>query len=136
MGRKPKLLLRILVIVLLVAAIGGYAYYQSKDFLAGPEIVITEPENGTATTSPLIILRGRLHNIAYASLNDREIFINDRGYFEEKLLLYPGYNILSIKARDRFGHATEKRMELVYRPLENQNGNIKMENGTTTAPQF
>jgi len=136
MGRKSKLLLRFSLLVLLAAAIGVYAYYQSKDFLAGPEIVVTEPENGTSTSSPLIVIRGRMKNIAYASLDDREIFINDRGYFEEKLLLYPGYTILSFKARDRFGHATEKRLELVYKPGENQNGNIKMENVTTTVQQF
>jgi predicted ATPase len=80
----------------------------------GPVISISEPSNGATLTSSLIEVLGTTKNISSINLNDRQIFINESGAFEEKLLLSPGYNIITFRAEDRFGRKTQKVLELVY----------------------
>lgn len=96
----------------------GYAYLKTKDYIAGPQITITSPTNGSFVSNPLIEITGVTKNISFISLNDRPIFIDEKGNFKEKLLLYPGYNIMSIKARDRYKRTVEKNLEVILLTLE------------------
>ena len=136
MERTPKLIAGIIVGALVIAGLGVYTYLQSREYLRGPVIAVEEPKNGALSTTSLITVRGNARNISFLTLNGRQIFTDEQGRFREALLLQNGYNIMTIEAKDRFGHRMEKRLELVYKPLQNQNGNSKMENETTTAPQF
>ena len=101
-------------IVLLVVITLAYALFQSRNLIAGPQITVLSPSSGTATTS-LVHIYGRAEHISFITLNDREIFLNERGEFEEKLLLQKGYTILTLKARDKFGRQTRETIELVYK---------------------
>ena len=107
--RLPKILLFSAMILLVV----GYAYLKTKDYIAGPQITITSPLNGTTVSSPLIEIVGTAKNISFISLNDRPIFIDESGNFKEKLLLYSGYNIMSVKAEDRYKRKVEKSLEVI-----------------------
>ena len=131
MERTPKLILAAIVASIVVIALVSYGYFQSREYLRGPIIAITEPVDGSESTTSLIAIIGTAKNVSFLTLNGRQIFTNERGAFNESLLLSDGYNILTLEAKDRFGHKTEKRLELVYKPSQNQNGNIKMENGYT-----
>lgn len=114
MGRNLKLILGSAVFIFMFLAIGGYAYLKSREFIMGPRITINSPENGTSFSSALITIEGNAQNISHITLNDSPIFIDSQGRFSEKLLLLPGYNIITLKAEDRFGKKTEKALELVY----------------------
>ena len=48
-------------------------------------------------------------------MNDRKIFIDQQGNFKEKILLSYGYNIITMKANDKFGRNTKKKLELIYK---------------------
>lgn len=134
MERTPKLILSLVIVVVIVIGLAGYAYLQSREYLRGPVIVIDEPLNGSMSTTSLITMRGAAHNVSFLTLNGRQIFTDVLGRFRESLLLESGYNIMTLEAKDRFGHTETKRLELVYKPVQNQNGKSKMKNGTT-APQ-
>lgn len=136
MERTPKLIASITVIVLVIIGLGIYAYLQSREYLRGPVLVIEEPLNGSMSTTSRVEVRGLAHNVSFLTLNGRRIFTDELGRFKESLLLPDGYSIMLLEAKDRFGHTETKKLELVYKPVQNQNGNIKMENGTTGAPQF
>ena len=115
MERNAKFFIGIAIFLIAVLVIGGYIYLQSREFIRGPQLSITSPQDGTSFREAAIIIRGRAQNVAYLSLNDSAIFVDSEGNFTEKLLLLPGYNILSVKAVDRFGKKTEKTLELVYK---------------------
>lgn len=136
MEKTPKLIIGVSVIVLVAVGLVVYAYFQSREYLRGPVVVIEEPLNGSMSTTSLVALRGQAHNISFLTLNGRQIFTDEQGRFRESLLLPEGYSIMILEAKDRFGHSVEKRLDLVYKPEQNQNGNSKMENGTTTVSQF
>jgi len=105
---------RVIVGIFFVVIILGYSFFQARKILSGPRIEILEPTNGSAFIEPLVEIKGKARNINSISLNDRPIYIDDSGLFSEKLLLSGGYNIIELQARDRFGKATEERLELVY----------------------
>ena len=97
-----------------------YVYLQSREYLRGPVLTIEEPLNGSMSTTSLVALLGRAHNISFLTLNGRQIFTDEQGRFKESLLLQDGYNIMTLEAKDRFGHSVEKRLELVYKPEAQQ----------------
>ncbi|NQV93192.1 hypothetical protein HQ403_01705 [Candidatus Kaiserbacteria bacterium] len=85
-----------------------------QSLVTGPVISISEPKDGVVVTSSRTEVYGTTKNISSISLNDREIFIDESGAFKEKLLLSPGYNIITVRAEDKFGRKTENVLELVY----------------------
>ncbi len=89
-------------------------FFQSKEFLAGPSIVITSPQNGATLSSSLLHVDGVAKRVSFITLNDRQIYVDETGKISEELLLQYGYNIISLKATDRFNRKVEKRLELVY----------------------
>ena len=98
----------------IILAIVGYGLYQARNLIKGPEISVSSPINGSSFADPLVTIAGTAANIAYISLNDRQIFIDGQGHFSEKLLLPDGYTIMKLEARDKFGRTTDKFLELTY----------------------
>lgn len=118
--RKLKLYVKIFFSSIFIFLILGYSFYQSKNLLTGPLITIAEPENGSTVQDQFVKISGSTKNIKKISLNDRFIFIDEAGFFMEKLLLSEGYNILKISAWDKFDKKTEKILEIVYKPADNE----------------
>ena len=114
MTHQPgKIALRIIVVSLVVVLMVGYSLYQARNLIHGPEITITSPTPGSTLHAPLVTIAGTAENIAFISLNDRQIFVNSNGDFSEQLLLAPGYNVWTISAKDKFGRVISKKIELV-----------------------
>jgi len=109
-----KLILKTLFIAFFVLIIVGYGIFQSQKIVGGPKITISSPVTGQILTKSDIDIAGVATNISAISLNDRPIFIDESGKFSEKLMLYPGYNIIKLRAEDKFGSQVEKDLELVY----------------------
>ena len=128
MDRDTKKTIGIALTLLAITSVGFYAYRQSRDYILGSRVIINEPHNGSLITDESIIVNGNAQNIAYISLNDSPIFVDSKGDFREKILLLDGYNIISVKAQDRFGKKTEKSVEVIYHAKE-----IADKNATSTS---
>lgn len=101
-----------LVITLLIV---GYVLFQSKNLISGPQVTVIEPKDGATLSYNLVTVKGSAKNIAYIHLNDRLIFIDETGQFNEKLIAPPGYSIIKIEAQDKFGKSTKQFIH-VYLP--------------------
>lgn len=110
--------------VMLGLVIAGYTAYQFQDWWRGPTITIESPENGSAFEKPLINISGTAQRIAYLSFNGRQIYTNPEGEFAEPLLLSPGYNIITVSARDKFSRTTEKQLQLMLSVSTTTTNNI------------
>lgn len=115
MNRNATSLLQTSLIGLFGLIIVGYSLFQAQKLIRGPIIDIYTPQNGATYNQTLIEIEGRAQNVAYLNLNDRKIFTDKNGYFKEKLLLSPGYNIIKLDARDKFKKYTEKKLELILK---------------------
>ncbi|MCK5096308.1 MAG: hypothetical protein KAR24_03065 [Candidatus Pacebacteria bacterium] len=109
-----KSLLNILFVSIAVLTIFGYAYFRTQAYLSGPQITIEHPLNSVTVYEPLLVISGTTERASSLHLNGRKIFIDDNNVFKEDLLLYPGYNIITIEATDRFDKHVKEHIEVIY----------------------
>ncbi|HRH25791.1 MAG TPA: hypothetical protein PLD99_02495 [Parcubacteria group bacterium] len=95
--------------------LGIYVVFQGRFIIFGPEISIELPKHGSIVDTGPITVSGKVKNISYLSLNDGQIYTDNEGYFEEKLIAQDGTNIIKITAKDRFGRVREKLIEIQAR---------------------
>lgn len=98
--------------VALFTIIGIFSYFKMSFILNGVQI-IANIEQGDNT--PLATIIGKAQNATYISLNGREIYIDKDGSFSEKIVLIPGFSVITIDATDKFGKSKEKKFKLVYK---------------------
>ena len=112
-GRK---ILKITGVVLGIIIIIGYTIYQTYNFAEGPILSISYPTSGMTFEKSLVEIKGIVKNASYITLNDNQIFVDEKGNFKEKLLLSQGYNIFEIEVKDKFDRVKREKLELVYIP--------------------
>ncbi len=115
MNRNALYALRVSLFSLLILSVLGYSLFQAQKLISGPKIIIDSPQNGATASSPFIEITGRAQNASYIRLNGKQIFTDISGKFSEKLLLSPGYNILLLDAKDKFGKTVSKKLELILK---------------------
>ena len=113
--RETKFYLQVTIIVLFLVFILGYGIFELWKYVAGPEIHLSSPTDGSAVSESIVNVIGQVENVRLITLNDRAIVIDQAGQFKEQILLSYGYNVLVLKAEDRFGQKTEKRVQIVYK---------------------
>ena len=96
-----------------------YALFISKDLISGVKIKDVNinglPAQASSTyTESVIKVTGNARNAINLTLNGREISIDQSGNFSETIALLLGYNIINIKAQDKFGYEDEKNYKLMF----------------------
>jgi hypothetical protein len=91
-----------------------YAGFETIKLFLGPSLIIDNPKDLESISEPLINVSGTVKRVSYISINDRQIFADTAGKFNDKLLLLPGYNIIKIEVKDRFGKVLKKEIRLWY----------------------
>jgi hypothetical protein len=125
-------ILKIVLALVFIGGIAAYSIFNSRIFIAGPEITISEPQNGSLIEgNPLIQVSGSAKNISKISINDRKIYTDENSYFQESVLLNPGYNIIQIKAEDKFGREEIDKLEVVYSGEKKSISDIEIVEGVT-----
>jgi len=79
----------------------------------GPEIIVQTPLNGAVVLSTTIPIEGTAKNISKISINGRQISIDQKGIFKDRLVIAKGYNIITVVGIDRFGKVKEVELEVV-----------------------
>jgi hypothetical protein len=113
--RQIRDLIKFWIALLGLICIVGYGLWKSKDLVGGPQLAVLSPANGVLVSESLIEIRGQAKNISFLTLNDDKIFTDEAGDFSEKVLLSYGYNVMTIRAKDRFGRERVKTLELIYK---------------------
>lgn len=107
--------IRFFVIIVSFVLLVFYGIFNARNLILGPTVDIFYPNTNTETDNNVIEIKGRTRNAAFISLNEKPIFVDTDGLFQEKLLLYPGFNIIQIKARDRFKNEIQENIKIYCR---------------------
>jgi hypothetical protein len=110
----------VLVLTILALVIAGYGLFEARRIIQGPEIVITSPKNGSATSTTAVTLAGNAQNISFLTINDKPYYTDKQGNFSELLSAPPGLSVFTVSATDRFGRHTSKSVSitvLTYCPV-------------------
>ena len=92
-----------------------YAIFTSKDLIWGIKIKNVNIVDGSTVTESTQKITGNARNAVKITLNGREISIDQEGNWSETIALLPGYNVINIKAEDKFGYVDEKNYKLIYK---------------------
>ena len=95
-----------------------YAIFISKDLIFGIKIKDVNLSDGAVFADNIIKINGNAKNAIKLTLNGREISIDQEGNWNETIALLPGYNIVTIKAIDKFGYVGEKNYQLIFKNNE------------------
>ena len=99
-----------LLIVLGLLLVVGYGLFEARRIIAGPEITLLYPLDGSATSSAVVTVVGRVQNISFLTINDKPAFADEQGQFVYRYSPPVGYTALTVAATDRFGRRTEQRV--------------------------
>ncbi len=93
----------------------GFALFGSYGLVFGVKIKGVNIENGATVTDSIEHISGNAKNAVMLTLNGREISVDKDGNWNETIALSPGYNIVSIEAKDKFGSKDHKDYQLIYK---------------------
>ncbi len=111
--RDVKKITKWILLSLLFVFIAIYAFFNARNLIFGVKIknVVLAPLSEESAN--IIKIQGNAKNAKVLSLNGREISIDQAGNFDETIALLPGYNIITLKAEDKFGYKDEKDYQLM-----------------------
>jgi|SRR3989344_3982596 len=114
MNSSAKRTLKIICFFLFFIGIVIFAFFRSYDLIFGVQIKDVNITDGIKVAESTMKITGNAKNATNLTLNGREISIDQEGNFDETLALLLGYNVINIKAEDKFGHMDEKNYQLIY----------------------
>lgn len=91
-----------------------YTGFETIKYLSGPSLEIVSPKDFETTIEPSINIRGVVKRAAYITINGKQIFADTNGEFGNELLLPPGYSIIRILVKDRFGKEIYRDIHVTY----------------------
>lgn len=86
----------------------AYGFFEARRLIEGPTLTLTSPTDGSAVAGPLIHIAGSAQNISYLSIDGAQAFADKEGHFEKLLSPAPGYTVVTVSGRDRFGRVQTK----------------------------
>ena len=110
--RNPRYYVKIALILTGFIFLSLYAVYQTRALVGGPELFVAEPKNGSNFSSPEIVVSGKAQNISFITLNGLQIFTDEAGNFARRLVLAPGYNVITLEAKDKFNRSIRKTIQV------------------------
>lgn len=114
MPRKNTNFINYIPAVILAFIVIMYSIFNFRVFIAGPQIEIISPVNGSGQDKNIAEITGIAKNINHIELNAKPIYVNEEGQFNEKLLLQPGYNVITLIAKDKFNREITEKLEINY----------------------
>src|SRR3989338_72714 len=114
MNTNAKKILQISSLSVFFLLIIIYAFFGSHNLIFGVKIKNVNIIDGTKITTGVLEVTGNAKNAVNLTLNGREISIDKKGDFDETIALLIGYNVINIKAKDKFGYSDEKNYKIMY----------------------
>jgi Glucodextranase, domain B len=108
----------------------GYAYFEARGILYGPEIYVSQTVE--QVSSPYVELTGTTTHIATLSMNGQPVPVTEQGVFDIPYALSPGYNRIVLDASDKYGHTTQKIIQIVYTASATSSEQIATSTASTT----
>jgi len=91
-------------------------FYNTRDLFFGTKFSINSAPNGSTLREDFLPISGVAKHALSLEINGRIVSVDPNGFFSDGALLSPGYNIIEIKQKDRFGKEQQKTLHLVAQP--------------------
>ncbi len=115
MNTNAKKIVKIGGLCVFFILIVTFGFFGAKNLILGVKITNVNITDGATVTEPVLHITGNAKNAIHLLLNGREISIDQSGNFNETIALLPGYNVIDIRAQDKFNHVDDKNYKLIYK---------------------
>jgi hypothetical protein len=112
-------------------ALGGYAFFEARGILMGPQIDIAKTV--LQIREPSVAIQGTTKHIASLSMNGAPVSVTEDGAFDQTYIASTGYNRVTLQAHDKYGNSKERTIEIVYTPDTISAGHVSMVAAAATA---
>lgn len=79
-----------------------------------PSLILFAPEKGSRVVEPVVTVKGAAETGSMVKVNGERVATDDRGRFQRDVKLWPGRNVLTIKAYDAAGNRTVIEAAVYY----------------------
>jgi len=107
-------ILKMTALIALFVLILVYSFFKTRDLFFGLRLVVSGIADNQSYSDPVLEITGQAKKAKELTINGDEIFVSPEGNFRDLRILLPGYNIITIKAKDRFGKEKKKIYKVVY----------------------
>ena len=97
-----------LIVGTLIVAVCGLVLYNIRDLVFGTPLQVVAAKDGSTLEDTFLPLSGVARHARELLINGRTVAIDRSGKFTDAIILSPGYNIVEVALKDRFGN-TETR---------------------------
>ena len=114
MNQDAKKTLKIGLVSILFLFIVVFVFFNSRDLIFGVKIKNVNLKDNLKVSESIFEITGTAKNAVKLSIDGREISVDQKGNFDETIALLSGYNLVNIKAQDKFGKIDEKNYKVMY----------------------
>ncbi len=104
------------IALLAIGAIACIVFYNTKDAFIGAKLSLHSALDGTTVQEAFLPISGSAKHAIALQINGRPVAIDTSGVFHDGALLSPGYNIIEITEKDRFGKEKRRVLHVVAQP--------------------
>lgn len=90
-----------------------FSAFTLRKIIEGPVISLTYPTDSTIVSTSTVTVTGTVKNVAFLYINGRKIVSDTTGNFSESIFIFPGYNVIELRARDRFNNEIAEYVRIV-----------------------
>ncbi|MFA5047408.1 MAG: helix-turn-helix domain-containing protein [Patescibacteria group bacterium] len=111
------------LIGLVIVVLAAFLIIRVDEIFRPPYLRVIQPLDGSITTSTQILIKGESQKEAEIVINNKLVFVDNRGGFETVVDLQNGLNLIKITAKKRYSRvsAVEVRVLLTERQKTKQN---------------
>lgn len=114
MQNHAKKIVKVSLVSIFFILILVFVFFNSRELIFGVKIKNVDIADNQKVTDSILKITGNAKNAVELTLDGREISIDQSGNFDETIALAPGYNVINIKAQDKFGNVDEKNYKVMY----------------------
>lgn len=112
-SEKNKSLIQKSTLGLFALFVVGFVGMKLYPIVHGPTIDISTISDGASVTDAMIRISGTASFTQDLIVNGKSLALSPNGSFDEKLVLNPGYNVITVQGSDRFGKKTDQTYAMV-----------------------
>ena len=104
----------VIISVLAVLLLSIFLLFQVRGILFPPSISLSSPIEGSEVSRDVRIV-GKTDGTAVIAVNNEPVFVNTNGKFEKTIVLFPGKNVIIVKAKNRYGKESTLQREVTVK---------------------
>ncbi len=113
MTTRLNIILARSAVALAVVVIVGYGLFEARRLVGGPEIVLTQPQDGSTVSGPVVHIQGTVQNAAFITIDSERAYADEQGNFSKTISPPAGFAALTISATDRFGRTQTRTVRII-----------------------